>query len=133
MGRHSGSAASPRCWALRPSPAKWSALEAYELASSVKYVPPLVSSSLDRLSLFLRRGEVDRAEAHLGKVRELIEKAAAHKPLLLRAAAASLALDYDLALHTKARVLIDELSTALADMPARRAFEHSEIVRRIRA
>lgn len=35
-----------------------------------------MSSSLDRLSLLLQRGDVDRAEAGLDRVRELIGKAA---------------------------------------------------------
>lgn len=195
--------------------AQTTAVEAYELAHSVQYVPPLVSSSLDQLFVLLRCGEVDRAEARLLQVRELIEKAAGwhewiwnlrytlaraeidleraefrgalvrlatvinqeprrqrvkyqilglllrarafaglgqlddarvdlrdavrlaqlagNQALLLRAAAASLTLDHDPALHARARAIVDDMSAALGAMPARRAFEQSEIVRRIRA
>lgn len=52
------------------------AIEAYGLAASAPYVPPMVSSSLDRLFIFLHRGETSRVEAQLDPVRQLIEKAA---------------------------------------------------------
>ena len=52
------------------------ALEAYELANSVQYVPPLVSASLDQTFVLIRRGEIASAQARLLQVRELIVKAA---------------------------------------------------------
>lgn len=50
--------------------------EAYDLAASAQYVPPMVSASLDRLFLALHRGEIEHVKAHLDPLRLLIEKAA---------------------------------------------------------
>jgi hypothetical protein len=50
--------------------------EARELARSLNFAPPAVSSGIDLLLNFARRGEVARAEALVGEVAGAVEKAA---------------------------------------------------------
>jgi tetratricopeptide (TPR) repeat protein len=50
--------------------------EARELARSVNFLPPLVSSSLDLLFNFIARGEIGRAEDIVDEVGETVEKSA---------------------------------------------------------
>jgi ATP/maltotriose-dependent transcriptional regulator MalT len=50
--------------------------EARELARSVNFLPPQVSSSLDLLFNFIARHEIGRAESILDEVGEIVEKSA---------------------------------------------------------
>jgi tetratricopeptide (TPR) repeat protein len=52
------------------------ALEACDLGRSIGYMPSLVSSMLDLLFIYIRRGELDRAEEHRREVGVVLVKAA---------------------------------------------------------
>ena len=76
-------------------------------------------------------GQRDDARTDLEEVLRLAGSTG-NQPLWLQAAALSLGLEQDAVLQAQARSIADAVSTALGKLPARAAFEQTELVCRIR-